>query len=123
MSDNNDERRHFSRVQFQSECFLTFGDKKYTGTLVDLSLKGALIHNDEGLKVKSGDHCSFNFALAGADFELNFDATLVFYKDDQLGVQFGNITLESMTHLRRLVELNTGDSGRIQEELFFLISK
>ncbi|MBT4289813.1 MAG: PilZ domain-containing protein [Deltaproteobacteria bacterium] len=123
MSDNNDERRHFSRVQFQSECFLTFGDKKYAGKLVDLSLKGALIHNDEVLKVKSGDRCSFNFALDGAGFELNFDATLVYYQNDQLGVQFGNIDLESMTHLRRLVELNTGDSGKVQDELFFLISK
>ena len=123
MSDNNDERRHFSRVQFQSSCYLIFGDKKYTGKLVDLSLKGALILNDEGLKVKSGDRCNFNFALEGAGFDLNFDATLVYYQDNQLGVQFGNIDLESMIHLRRLVELNTGDSDKVQDELFFLISK
>ena len=122
MSDNNDERRNFSRVKFQSKCYLTFEDKKIEGLLVDLSLKGALILNDEKLEVNSGDSCTFNFSLDGAGFELNFNATLVYYKGDQLGVRFGNIDLESMIHLRRLVELNTGDSNKVQDELFFLIS-
>lgn len=123
MSDNQDERRNFSRVKFQSECYLTFEDKKIAGTLVDLSLKGALILNDKQLDVNSGDSCTFNFSLDGAGFELNFNATLVYYKGGQLGVKFGNIDLESMIHLRRLVELNTGDSNKVQDELFFLISK
>ena len=122
MSDNNDERRNFSRVKFQSKCYLTFEDKKIECLLVDLSLKGALILNDEKLDVNSGDSCTFNFSLDGAGFELNFNATLVYYKGDQLGVRFGNIDLESMIHLRRLVELNTGDSNKVQDELFFLIS-
>jgi len=122
MSDNNDERRNFSRVKFQSKCYLTFEDKKIEGLLVDLSLKGALVLNDEKLDVNSGDSCTFNFSLDGAGFELNFNATLVYYKGDQLGVRFGNIDLESMIHLRRLVELNTGDSNKVQDELFFLIS-
>ena len=122
MSDNNDERRNFSRVKFQSKCYLTFEGKKIEGLLVDLSLKGALILNDEKLEVNSGDSCTFNFSLDGAGFELNFNATLVYYKGDQLGVRFGNIDLENMIHLRRLVELNTGDSNKVQDELFFLIS-
>lgn len=117
------ERRQFSRVIFQTKCHLTFGNKTLNGELIDISLKGALIKNAHPLTIKSGDPCQFDFALEGDGIVLNFDATLVYSQGRRLGIQFGSIDIEAMTHLRRLVELNICGANTIRNELFFINSE
>ena len=116
----NKERRQFSRVIFHTKCHLTFQNKRYFGDLIDISLKGALIKNTDDCPIKSGDDCQFEFKLDG--IVLNFEAILVYFKENQLGIKFGSIDFESMTHLRRLIELNICGTNEIRDELFFILS-
>lgn len=117
------ERRQFSRVAFQSQCFIISGDKKIEGTLDDISIKGALVYVEVETGLKTHDDCTFELNLTGTDITLHIEAQLVYTKESHYGLRFGNMELESMTHLRRLVELNIGDSNKVQQELFFLIGQ
>lgn len=117
------ERRQFSRVAFQSQCFIILGNKKIAGALDDISIKGALVYVEAETGVKSHDDCIFELNLTGTDITIHIEAKAVYVKDNHYGLKFGNMELESMTHLRRLIELNIGDSNKVQQELFFLIGQ
>lgn len=116
-----EERRQFSRVGFQSKVFIAFGEKRLEAELLDISLKGALLQLSEESGFQQGESCTFELSLQQSDVMLKVDAVPVFKENNHIGLRFGNIDLDSMTHLRRLVELNTGDPELVQKELFFLI--
>lgn len=67
-----------------------------------------------------GDDCVLDISLNNREIVLEVEARLVFHKDSHLGFRFFDIELESMVHLRRLIELNIGDPDKINDELFFL---
>ncbi len=102
--------------------FLNFKDLHVESNLIDISLKGALVAPEESFEISKGDNCEFEFHLSETDIVLKVNALVVYQKDNHLGLKFINIDLESMIHLRRLVELNIGDPDKVQKELFFLAS-
>lgn len=97
-------------------------DQRIEARLIDISLKGALVSVNANIVIAEKDKCIFEFHLNESEIILNVPSLLVYLKDDNLGLKFENIELESMVHLRRLVELNIGDPDIIQQELFFLVS-
>jgi len=116
-----EERRQFSRVDFQSKVVVVFSEEIHEAELIDISLKGALIKSINTIENQQGESCTFELSLQPSDIVLKVDALLVYKKNNQMGLKFSNIDLESMTHLRRLVELNTGNAEIVQKELFFLV--
>ena len=48
--------------------------------------------------------------------------TVVHIDDQQIGLRCDSIDLDSITHLRRLVELNSGDPAELEREISALIS-
>lgn len=119
MSDN---RRNFSRVQFKSTAFVNVEGNRNQVELLDISLKGALVSCDADMNVQKEDNCSFELRLSDSDIMMTISAQVVYKREASLGLKFDNIDLESMIHLRRLVELNVGNPDQIQKELFFLAS-
>ncbi len=118
-----DNRRNFSRVEFESAVILSYGDTSFEADLIDISLKGALILSDKAGKINTNESCVLELNLGSKEIELKIDTTVVYKQGNKLGLKFENIDLESMTHLRRLVELNVGNSDQVQQELFFLAKK
>lgn len=114
------ERRLFSRIDFQSSVKIQFHSLELQADLVDISLKGALISFDTTPAMKKGNQCFFELQLDQASAAVRMEATIVYAKKKLLGLRFDHPDLESITHLRRLIELNTGDSMLVQKELFFL---
>ncbi len=115
-------RRNFSRIKFDSSVSIILEEKRIKAQLIDISLKGALVNAVGDISIAEKEKCVFEFHLNESDIILNISSLLVYLKDDHLGLRFENIDLESMVHLRRLVELNIGDPDIIQQELFFLVS-
>ncbi len=118
----DENRRHFSRVKFNSKAFLNFESTHEQVDLIDISLKGALISSSIELNIETDNPCSFELHLSDSEIIMNISAVVVYKRDDNLGLKFDNIDLESMIHLRRLVELNVGNPDQIQKELFFLVT-
>lgn len=115
-------RRNFSRVKFDSTVLISCQTKQYDAGLIDISLKGALISISDTPEIPLDQTCDFELRLNDTEIVLSVKAFVVYTKDEEYGLKFDNIDLESMIHLRRLVELNVGDPDQVQKELFFLAS-
>lgn len=119
-SSNTPERRRFSRVTFNSITQLKQGSCICEGELIDISLKGVLI--------KPGADCSLDLkASIEVSIQLADDATITMSTqhtrsmDDTLGLTCQSIDVESISHLRRLIELNLGDPNASERELSELL--
>ena len=117
-----ENRRNFSRVDFQAQTTLLIKGRKIDSKLVDLSLQGALVETEMALPLENGDVCDIEFTLNNGTIVLNIKAKLVYGNNANYGFKFSEIDLDTLTHLRRLIELNLGDSDQIRKELFFLVS-
>jgi hypothetical protein len=84
--------------------------------LADLALQGALFHAPDGLPLELGDNCSLSIFLPSTDQTLEFGGELVHREGTYYGFHFISEDDNTMAHLRRLLELNYGDSRQIDQE-------
>ena len=116
MSTPNQERRRFSRIHFNAHTQLQQGEHQFAVELVDISLKGLLAQTDRGSELDTTQPVQVDIRL-GEDAHIQMEAMVVHREGDQLGLQCSAIELDSITHLRRLVELNLGDAEAAEREL------
>jgi len=109
--------RHFRRIPFEAEVTLKAEQGICTGQLLDVALKGAMIGTETPIPFKPGDKCSLCIALPGTPISLDFQAELVHSEGLSYGFKFISENLETLTHLRKLIELNTGDAEATRSEL------
>lgn len=112
-----ENRRRFSRILFQSEAVLGAPEGEIPVNVVDISLKGALVRPAAGAYVDVGTRCSLRVALSETEATIRMEATVVHRQGEHLGLACREIDLDSMTHLRRLVELNLADEQTLNREL------
>jgi hypothetical protein len=109
--------RHFRRIPFEAGVTVDVGRDIWSGELIDVALKGAMIGSDTPLPLILGSNCSLCILLPGAPISLDFQAVLVHCEDCRYGFRFVSEDLENLTHLRKLIELNTGDPEATRSEL------
>ena len=111
------ERRNFHRVPFATKTEINCNEKKFHGELLDISLQGALVLGKEDIPLARGDLCALSINLPDTEVTMQFDVHLVHLQDNRLGFRFIGEDIESMTHLRRLLELNIGSAETVEEEI------
>ena len=107
--------RRFQRVPFQAETRVASGGSSWGCALLNIALKGALVEGD--LPLEPGALCDITVTLPGTAISLGFKSELVHHANSQYGFRFLDIDLETLTHLRKLLELNTGDADCVRGEL------
>lgn len=112
-----ENRRHFTRIQFHTDARLSLPDGETGVEVVDLSLKGALVRPTGELFATIGTNGSLKIRLDETGTEIAMGITIVHREAGVLGLACREIDLDSVTHLRRLVELNIGDEAVLQREL------
>jgi hypothetical protein len=120
MSSPSNERRRFWRANFHSGAKLLTDAEEYVVQIEDLSLKGALVSLPEGATIKPDERCRLQVQLA-ADAVIMLWGRIAHIKDRQVGIKGESMDLDSVTHLRRLIELNVGDPVLLEEEISFLL--
>lgn len=116
------ERRHFVRVGFDAPAQLTTGHGTFATRIVDLSLKGALLRVPAGALAQVGTPCQLVIALAPDQEHVSMSAEVAHLDGDLAGVLCRSIDLDSVTHLRRLIELQLGDAALLERDLAELIA-
>lgn len=114
------ESRHFSRIPFKANVQLDFhfGSEVKTYSLQDISLKGALLRNDQASdKSCRGKVCSMTLVLGKDGESITMEGKVVHHEGALIGIACRHISVDSMINLRRLVELNTGDEKLLEREL------
>lgn len=126
-TDNPSERRHFWRSVFHAPVQLTLLGETHQVYLLDISLKGALVvtlksalENRDNLR--AGQRCELLLRLS-PEVAIKMEMTIVNADAAFLGLACDHIDLDSMTHLRNLVELNSGDPALLGRELSLLLAK
>ncbi|MCX8018285.1 MAG: PilZ domain-containing protein, partial [Rhodocyclaceae bacterium] len=67
-----------------------------------------------------GEHCQLRLPL-GPEATISMSATIAHLAGRHVGLHCDSIDLDSVTHLRRLVELNAGDASLLERELAALV--
>ena len=121
MSDQHDERRRFHRIAFDADSEILQGERRWEVLLHDVSLHGILVGQPQDW---NGDpQRPFEARLyLGLDVLIRMEISLAWARDGLLGFECQHIDLDSISHLRRLVELNLGDEELLGRELALLVS-
>lgn len=121
MNTAADERRRFSRITFHRPAELDLGSEKATCEVIDVSLKGALVEVPVRFDAAVGQRCALVIRLDAGDAEIRMEGEVVHREGTLVGVRCREIDLDSISHLRRLVELNVGDDEVLHRELSALV--
>ena len=116
------ERRHFWRASFHAPAQLTFPHSILEAELLDISLKGALLELPTGTTATLNDQCQLRLQLGVEDEAIVMDTTVIHAGSGQrIGLRCDAIDVDSITHLRRLVQINAGDPELLERELSSLL--
>ncbi|GIU24881.1 cyclic diguanosine monophosphate-binding protein [Shewanella colwelliana] len=111
-----DERRQFSRILFDANATLTQQGNVWPTIIHDLSLNGVPLEQPQGFSV-TDDPIALSFTLGDSEIVVSMETKLVYQKEGQLGLECLHIDVDSISHLRRMLELNLGDASLLDREL------
>jgi hypothetical protein len=109
--------RHFSRVPFDAEVVLHLYDRTISVKLIDIALKGALVQTDIQHALVLHEKCRLVFPLTDGGDSIVMSGEIVHLENQHVGIKCLEIDVASLTQLRRLIELNTGDAELMNREL------
>lgn len=115
------ERRHHSRIAFHTPARLVLNDKSIDVVVLDISLKGALIELPANESVGQDATGALHVILTEMDDQISMSIRVAHSEGRHAGLLCLAIDIDSVTHLRRLVELNLGDPELLERELSALI--
>jgi PilZ domain len=118
-----DERRRFSRILFHRPAELDVRTGQFTCEVVDVSLRGAMVQVPHGFGMDAGAKCTLTIRLDAGESTIRMEGEIAHRQGTLVGVRCIEIDLDSITHLRRLVELNLGDDELLHRELSALVGK
>jgi hypothetical protein len=107
---------------FHAPVRLSLGGHDSQAYLHDLSLKGALVEVSGGWGGQVGDSCRLRLELA-SDAVIGMEARVAHIEGRHVGLRCEHIDLDSMTHLRQLVEHNADEPALLERELATLVAQ
>ncbi|WP_020207871.1 PilZ domain-containing protein [Gilvimarinus chinensis] len=117
---SNTDRRRFSRIPFDLNAELSQASLVWQAKLRDISLNGALISGPKPPQLDTQVPIQLNVELSD-QVSMSMLTRLAHYTDQELGLECQSIDLDSVQHLRRLIELNLGDPAAAERELHELL--
>ena len=116
------ERRHYIRVTFDAPAQLTTASNTYSAHVHDLSLKGALVALAPGVILPPGTLCQLTVPLTSTSDHIAMSAEAAHIEGHFVGLLCRSIDLDSVTHLRRLIELQLGSPSLLERDLAELMA-
>ncbi|MDH5764492.1 MAG: PilZ domain-containing protein [Gammaproteobacteria bacterium] len=110
------EKRNYKRIPFIAEVLLTREGQILKSMILDISLKGMLLDAPDDSVVDAGAVYKVELVL-GEDVSIRMEASIVRQDSYLWGMQWENIDIESLSHLRRLLELNLNDADEMHREI------
>jgi len=112
-------RRRFHRVLFDAPVSIAPDQTgaNYSSTIIDISLKGALVTRPSGWAEEIGTDVLLDIQLSDEESHICMQGTITHITNEHLGIQCNQIDIDSISHLRRLAELNLGDANMVEREI------
>jgi hypothetical protein len=115
------ERRRLSRVTFHHGARLSIAGTEYACEVLDLSLKGALLRPGSTAAFAPGTPCELELVLDDGEHQVRMEGLVAHCERTLIGLACRSIDLDSVTVLRRLIELNLGDAALLERDLHALV--
>ena len=112
-----ENKRHFSRIVFDTEVHLVSAEGSWTCRLIDISFKGILVTEPTNWHANIGDHFLAELLMGNNETVIRMEVSVTHIEDGHAGFRCEHIDLDSVSHLRRLVELNIGNTEILNREL------
>lgn len=111
------DKRQFTRITFDSPVYLSNKTVTWETELLDISLNGVLVDKPANWNATVGDQFKLTLDLNQSDIEIRMEVEVAHMEQNHIGFHCKHIDLDSITHLRRLVELNIGNTEILDREL------
>ncbi|MDJ0740266.1 MAG: PilZ domain-containing protein [Gammaproteobacteria bacterium] len=122
MSEASIERRRFHRIGTDKPVAVRSASGDHAGTTLDVSLRGLLLEPSDGWQPQSGTPVEARIRLDdGDDCCIDLQGRVAHVDARRIGIHVTAVDVESASRLRRMVELNLGDTTLIERELAELI--
>ncbi len=118
----HEERRQYSRVPFEADVTIIQDSHTFDAQLVDISLNGLLVNTPASYQIRTDLPCTVKISLAD-EVEIQMLVTLVHSSSSCLGFHCTSIDMDSMVHLRRVMEFNIEDPMAPDRVLAELVKK
>ena len=114
------EQRRFSRIPLSRPATVETAGGRIGCEVIDLSLRGARLRVADHPELDAGTMCALAIHLGAGPAVIRARGAVLYRRGDVLGVRCDRIDLDSLAHLRRMVELNLGDDRLVLSELMAL---
>jgi len=111
------ERRKFTRIIFSTPAELRQDKQIWSTKLLDLSFKGALLEKPDRFDGDLAQTFLLTFGLEGLPNNIILQGHITHEEQGHLGLHCELMDIDSATQLRRLIELNVGDTELLNREL------
>ena len=119
MTDITNDKRHFYRIFYNSDVILRSEAHTLPCKLVDISLKGCLLRFDTPWTAPLENIYTLDLKLSD-EISINMQLSITHVIGNDAGFKCEHIDIDSISQLRRLVELNLGDSDMLERDLLAL---
>jgi len=124
MTDTDKTGRRYTRILHDSRARIIGTSQDWQCRLIDISLNGVLLERPTDWQGSPADRFALEIELDGADdsLALRMEVAVVAHIEDAcIGFKCLDIDIDSISHLKRLLELNLGDPALLQRELDTLL--
>ncbi|EDP58535.1 PilZ domain-containing protein [Vibrio sp. AND4] len=111
------ERRRFSRIIYQAPALIEQGDSVMQATIQDLSLHGLRLQTEDAKSLDLSLPVEVGFSFTQSEQVVQLRASIVLITGNEIRLKINNIDLESISQLKRFIELNVGNDELLHREL------
>jgi hypothetical protein len=110
-------QRQFQRFPIEGTVTIADRDRLTGARLLDLSLRGALTDRPAQWQPELEAHCRLSISLLGAETPVVMECRVAHIEPTRIGFHCLSIDIDSISFLRRMVELNIGEPAVLEREL------
>ncbi len=114
-------KRRFTRVECKLKALVQLDNVLIVeASILNISLKGAFFELPDYYLFQIGDKWQLRFILPNSDVKLQFRTEVVHSQKKLVGVKFIHIDIDTMIHLRSLMEGRASNPEQVERELALL---
>jgi hypothetical protein len=119
MSEFNSDKRHFHRIFYNAEATLNSETNSLPCKVIDISLQGCLVRFNNAWTEPLENIYTLKLQLS-EEISIEMQVSVTHVIGNDAGFKCEHIDIDSISQLRRLVELNLGDSKMLERDLLAL---
>lgn len=117
--DKSEEKRRFHRILYTADATLNGDRKSYPCKILDLSLQGCLLRFEEAWTDNPEQIYTLTLRLTDT-VAIRMELSVSHVVANDVGFKCEHIDIDSISQLRRLIELNLGDSALLERDILAL---